>query len=525
MREIEERRMLALLRERDKLKRENGLSFYRPHKKQLGFHSAAHFKYRFVRTGNRWGKSQCGTAEDLSFCIGERLFLPEDDPARSVGIPKRSVKGLIIVYDWDKAEEIFTNMTEGEEKGKIFQLLPKEHFVGVEKNGQGKICKVLIKSKWGGISTLHIDTVKSFLQNPMGQESSHWDFIHVDEPCPREMWIANSRGLMDKGGKAWFLCTPISEVWINDFFMPSRRLKIDESGGSSFGSVDKNYEKKWIMIGSSYDNPFVPDEEKNEFACSLTKEEAECRLMGRPTALAGMVYREYEPEEHNWNEDYPPHGWKSMEDVPKDYTIRYAIDPHPKTPHAVLFAATAPTGEVFFYAEIFEQCLIEDLCMKIHDVIGERHVELALCDPLAYTENPVDGMTMADVMVDYGLDIVKAPKDLVRGIQEVRQALKQKMPNGKPWLRFMPQLAEVYYEFDHYVWDQKRLNKPVDKDDHMMECLYRLVISGLDYVKPPDPKEQKFYPQYNPVGLNFKSGEDYTSSLERNADVVSRQSF
>jgi hypothetical protein len=37
-----------------------------------------------------------------------------------------------------------------------------------------------------------------------GSESSDWDFLHIDEPCPRDMYVANARGLIDRGGSDWF---------------------------------------------------------------------------------------------------------------------------------------------------------------------------------------------------------------------------------------------------------------------------------------------------------------------------------
>lgn len=513
LKELDQTRLFQLVQQRRKLQSENGLAFYKPHEKQVKFHASADFKYRYVRTGNRWGKSQCGAAEDVSWCLGERVFFPEGDPRRYVGIPKRPVKGVVFVYDWGKADEIFTNQNEGASKGKIFQFLPKKDFVGVDKDSKGEICTIYIKSKWGGISSLHFDTVKSFMQNPMAHESSNWDFIHVDEPCPRDMWVAASRGLMDSGGKAWFLCTPLDQMWINDFFVPSRRIAVDKDHGSSF------IDKRWVMIGSSSDNPYVSDEDRKDFADTLSKEEAECRLHGIPTALAGTVYKEFRPEEHCWNESTPPQGWKDMCTPPKNYTIRYAIDPHPKTPHAVLFAATAPTGEVFFYNEVFKACLISDLADSILEVTGDNHVELALCDPLAYIESPVDGTSMADVLFDKGLELVKAPKDLQRGIHETKQALRTKMPtNGQPILRFMPGVTETLWEFDHYVWDQKKPNHVVDKDDHMMENLYRLIISGLHYVTPPNPNDQKVYPQYVVKDMVFNAGRDYTDDFASTAN-------
>lgn len=58
--------------------------------------------------------------------------------------------------------------------------------------------------------------------------------------------------------------------------------------------------------------------------------------------------------------------------------------------------------------------------------------------------------------------------------------------NGRPVLRFAWHLMETLWEFDRYVWDttRGREGKPVDRDDHMMECLYRLVTVGLDYLEP-----------------------------------------
>jgi hypothetical protein len=75
---------------------------------------------------------------------------------------------------------------------------------------------------------------------------------------------------------------------------------------------------------------------------------------------------------------------------------------------------------------------------------------------------------------------------LQRGIFRLKQALLKTDVNGKPVLRFAWHLMETLWEFDRYVWDATRgkEGKPVDRDDHMMECLYRLVTIGLDYIEP-----------------------------------------
>lgn len=485
---IEQERLAKLLRAKESLARANGLLFYRPHPKQDLFHRYGDRKYRYVRTGNRWGKSQCGAAEDVAWAVGERLWYPTSDPARQLGIPRRPTKGVILVYDWDKAEEIFTSTSDGSAKGKLFQHIPHDRLAGVTKGNNGSVVAVKVRSSWGGVSVIQLDTVKSFMQNPMGHESSSWDWVHVDEPIPQDMWKAYARGLIDAGGSAWFLCTPLNEPWINDFFIPSRWHRLDRAHVNEFG-------KKIVIVGSSTDNPYITVDNINEFAEILTDDEKQCRIHGVPLAMAGLIYKEFNRSEHVYTK--VPIGWKDVSEPPMDYTIRYAIDPHPQQPHAVLFAATAPTGEVFFFEEIFDQCLLPLLAERIHRVVGGRPVELGLVDPIAYIENPIDGRCMADELTANGIFVEPATKELAHGILAVQAALREKTAQGYRRFRFSESLMETLWEFDHYEWDLRKCNKPRDKDDHMMECLYRLVLNGLDYV-PPDKDSKAFYSQFNP---------------------------
>jgi len=77
--------------------------------------------------------------------------------------------------------------------------------------------------------------------------------------------------------------------------------------------------------------------------------------------------------------------------------------------------------------------------------------------------------------------VVPASKELTHGISSVQNALARK--SGET-LHFCSALTETLYEFDSYIWDPKRENKPKDANDHMMECLYRLVLNGLTWSEP-----------------------------------------
>lgn len=490
---------LQKLKRLQALKRDYGLLFYKPHAKQDEFHTNGDVKFRYVRTGNRFGKSTMGAAEDCAWALGERPWYEKGDPRRTVGLPKHSTKGLIIVADWDKVNEIFTNPVDGMSQGKLFRFLPRGKVKKRITNNAGVISEIWVESIWGGNSVIMLDTVKSFMANPMGQESSDWDWIHVDEPCPKPMWVANSRGLIDRDGSAWFTCTPIEHPWINEMFVPRDKFREHD------GETVRKDTRHMMIVGTSYDNPNLPKQGLDSFAESLTEEEKECRLKGIPLALSGLVYKEFSPSESMYR-GTPP-GWTSPMEPPMNYTIRLAIDPHPQIPHAVLFAATSPEGIVYFFAEIFRKLTAAQLCEAIHEIVGPRYVQISLCDPAAYVPSNIDQSVMADVLIEGGVFVEKASKDLSRGIITTQAALSERItaPSGKSCrkLLFGAHLQETRWEFDQYTWDPRRPNKPIDKNDHMMENLYRLVLEGLDYVAPDMDQDLSYIPSIVPRHNSF----------------------
>lgn len=439
--------------------KEFGLLSYSPHRKQELFHQAGNFKRRMVKAGNRFGKSQMGAAEDCSWLLGERPWYSPNDPLRRLGIPQRPNKGLIITTDFDLVDEVWTGQRGA--TGKLWRLLPKDFVKKTSRNSQGIIDRVLCKNG----SSLTFYTVKGYQNDPLSCESADWDFIHVDEPIPEQMWKATSRGLIDRYGSAWFTLTPLREPWMNDMFFPRQQGK--ES------SVEQVIDgEKWAIRGSIYDNPYLNPDAIKLFEDSLTDDEKQCRLYGLDLSLAGLVYKEFDWDKHVLKT--PPLGWSAYSKPPKLYTVHLRIDPHPQTPHAVLFCAVAPGGQLFFYDEIFEQTSIKNLTSMIYSRLHGNYLASVCCDPFAWINSPT-GATIAEEFANCGLLVEKATKDLRGGIIAVKEAL------SKPgYLNFSPHLRETLWEFTHYSWDKE--NKPIDKDDHMMENLYRFVIDRINFV-------------------------------------------
>lgn len=296
-------RKLQLLTAKVTAIKQDSLPFYRPHPKQDLFHRSLQ-KRRGVFTGNRFGKSFMGVAEDCAWLRGERPWYPADDPARLGGIPQRPVKGLIIATDWDKVKEIFSG-----QDGKLWKFLPRNGFIkNVSRNHSGAIDTIICNGPFG-LSSLRFDTVKSFMSNPQGSESSDWDFIHVDEPCPEGMFKAAARGLVDRNGFAWFTLTALREPWITDAF----------DVGGIFDGISS------VIEGTIYDNIYLSKEAIRDYEATLTEDEKECRLFGKPLHKAGLVYKCFQQDKHVLTT--LPRGWLSWIEPPKDWSYYLYIDP------------------------------------------------------------------------------------------------------------------------------------------------------------------------------------------------------
>lgn len=481
------RREVQLEKRLHELRSENQIFFFQPHTKQKLFYENAGFYYRYARTGNRFGKSEMGAAEDISFALGYRPWYAEGDALRTLGIPSHPTKGLIVTTDWDKSTEVFTSTEAGTNQGKLFKYIPKDALLGFTRNHSGAIDVIRVKHISGGVSVIQLDTVKSFKQNPLGQESSVHDWVHIDEPIPEAMYKAIIRGTIDRGGRVWFTCTPLTEPWIDQLFIPDlqdqTRLDIEVKHGDFF-----------MMTGSTDDNPHNRKADVDRVMAQYTEEERETRRTGIPRAYSGLVYKEF-----NWNTHVRrevPLGWKDWNSPPADFCIRFAIDYHPRKPHHVLFIATSPSDKHYVFAEVFRSCLMSDLVADIRLILKLREPTVpGLIDPLASTPNQVTDVTALDEVLRLGLSVIPATKDPHNGILKVKAALSERNRDGTPTLVVNANLSRFLFEIARgFIWD-KETNKPVKDKDDAMENFYRLCLQGLSYIEPSKSEDYVIIPQ------------------------------
>lgn len=457
--------LAELLRQKQRLLelyRQEPLLSYKPHRGegrplpdgslpggQDAFHRAGDKRVRGVVCGNRWGKSHCGAAEDAAWVIGERIWYPADDPARTLGLRKPPIRLLVLTTDWEVVHDVWTR-DSGDRPGKIWKFL-SNRISKVRRAGNGVINTITLNNG----SEIVFETERAFLADPQSAESRDWDAIHVDEPVCEDMFKAHARGLMDRGGFVWFTLTAIREPWIVDY--------VKANG--------------WYYEGSTYENPHLSKQAIEEFERMLTEDEKSCRLYGKPLHLAGLVYKMFNPEQHVLTE--PPSGWPALDRPPKDALLYITIDPHPQVPTAVLFCAVCPGDRRrHYYMDIFSRGVVAEVAEQVRRLAAGYRVAKVRIDPAAFIRDPITGRSVANEFRRAGLIVLKARRNKSQGIMRVQQEL---LLNN---IVFHATARRTIWEIQRYCWQDNGSNQPVDIDDHMMENLYRCELENPTWYPP-----------------------------------------
>jgi hypothetical protein len=168
--------------------------------------------------------------------------------------------------------------------------------------------------------------------------------------------------------------------------------------------------------------------------------------------------------------------------------VDIAIDVHPREKQAVLFVATDPRNDRYVVEEIWDHG--DGTWVGEHIVKAAKYhsyrVNRIVIDPLSKgdSNNKDDTFSkVAKVLMAHGYVLETATKDKEQGILEIKNHLIG--PNHKPSIFFFNDLVRTIYEIEGYMWD-KETQKPQDKDDHMMENLYRILLLNTKWTEQED---------------------------------------
>ena len=407
------------------------------------------YKKVFTFTGgNRSGKTTIGVIIALSVVFGEWLWSGE-----KITFPhNRPRKVRIIGQDWEK--HIQAVVLEA-----IHAWWPEKRALSIKKNGQG------VEAIWTDKETGSTLEIMSNNQESDVHEGWKGDLIYYDEPPKRDIRVANARGLIDRSGREVFCMTLLKEAWVD-----REVIRATNKDGSPDTSIFNVHARIYDNVGFG-----ITQEGVEQFAKTLTEDEKEARLEGIPSYMSGLVYPEYKRDLHLIK---PFRGG-----MPLHYMVDIAIDVHPRENQAILFMATAPDNRKYLFHEIWDHgdgTWVGEQVVKYVQAHSLRVANIII-DPLAKGDRNNDN-TVYDkvelILGNFGLPLDTASKDKASGINLVKSHLIS--PNNEPVLFVFNNLVRTPREFDGYMWD-KDTNKPVDKDDHMMENLYRLLLLDTQY--------------------------------------------
>ena len=447
---------LDLLQKEALLRKSQKLLFYEPNPKLGPFHQSL-ATTRAIFGGNRSGKTTCGGIEFLFHVTG---IYPEWYPkeARYSG----PVKGRIIAKDFGKGvgEVIIPFLEEWLDMSLVKRKVRNPIGIAVKwelKNGS--VFDILT----------HEQDVEQF-------EGWKGHIAWFDEPPPRDRYVATLRGLVDFRGRSWLTLTPLTQPWIYDDIYTAADGK-----------------RIFVVTTDIRDNPHLGEEAILEFEASLTEEEKEARLHGKFLHLTGLVYKEFDQGIHICEPPKVQEGW----------TRYMAVDPHDRTPTAVLWLAVTPQEDMFVYDELWLEGMdIEQIAHMIHVQEGELRARIRMIDPHNDKDNQImGGFNIRKELAKHGVFCERANSDPILGKSRIRQSLRTLYsPLTKteaPQLRISRLCQHTIYEFQHYIWDDYRRNKEEyglkeqvkKKNDHFMDCLRYIYNFGPRYI-PPDEEDE-----------------------------------
>lgn len=338
----------------------------------------------------------------------------------------------------------------------------------------------------------------TYEQDPKQFESANLGIVLFDEPVPRHIYTA-SYARLKKGGICIIFATPLSSnigtAWMYEDIVanPHRREK-----GFYYFTCGK--EDACIEHGV---RGFLPHEQIENELKQYPIEERLPRIFGEFTQVRGRVIREFNPEIHVLDEIFDVNK--------KDFVVVQSWDTHPRVNEAIIWVAIDKKGTKYIVDEVWSDEPLPALVQRIKNIDAKYRVVKRLIDPSAFNidtrfQDPYrregstekEGISFAKLLKDkYNLVYEPASKRRADGISMIRESLRYNYQAGTwnkyPSMFVFPHCTQTQWEFMNWMWDEwsgitaekkDPRPKPQDKNDHFMEALGRVELSGITYTEP-----------------------------------------
>lgn len=321
-------------------------------------------------------------------------------------------------------------------------------------------------------------------------ESATLGWAWFDEPPPLAIFKATV-ARMRRGGIIFITATPLTgSAWMYDHILTYK----GDGGQRDF--IEAGVSCNCIEHGI---RGILHHKDIEKMIAEYDEEDMQARVHGKFQHLIGIVFKAFKRKIHVI---------KPFKINPRDFITIEALDPHPRNPDAVMFVAVDRKGNKFVVDELYDNFKMFELAERIHKIEDRHRIELRIADPAAFVKNqhdddPEEETLAAKLLNKYDLEFMPASKNRVGANRAIKDALDYEIAGDEmiiaPELYIFDTCQRTIYELEHLQWDDWRgkaaerknpLEKPMDKDDHMIENLGRILLLDPQFIPMPAKRHQ-----------------------------------
>src|ERR1700689_5240242 len=256
----------ARKQELEKLVADDPVRFFQPNptgqQREFMTNSAREIQRRFFFAANKTGKTTAGAIIAGEIGEGRTLWGGPERAAQNTNnawFSARPKRMCFFSEDFLTHEEVIAP---------TYASWMKRYILDVTKGPSGNINRIDHKS--GTVIYL-----RTYDQGYEKAEGNDYDLVWCDEPPPRDIYTAIGRGLIATSGLLLISATLLAETWLyHEINLPF--IKVYEA--------------------TMYDNGWLPEMARENYISSLTEEEKQIRIYGKPTQLSGSIYPKFKAQ-------------------------------------------------------------------------------------------------------------------------------------------------------------------------------------------------------------------------------------
>lgn len=444
--------LFALFPDAGPLRRE----LYRKHEEF--FWAGAEYKERLFMAANRVGKTVAGAYETAchltgrypAWWEGKRFDRPNDGWA--CGANSQTTRDVV--------QAALLGKSAGQGMIPLEDVLHTTAGRGIT----GSVETVLVKHISGKTSRLGF---KTYEQGRRAFEGEAKDFVWCDEEPPMDVYTEMLYRLLTTKGLAFTTFTPLmgrSEV-VNSF------LDITDEQRRQFSKY---------LVQAGWDHvPHLDEQEKQRLLATTPAYQVLARTQGEPTLGKGAIYPFFE-------DDIAIEPFA----IPAIWPRAYGLDVGWERTACIWGAKDPATTVIYLYDEYYEQGGPHNAPRNHSAAIRSRG------DWIPGVVDPASAYHQLQPFDNLGLDLTHAENNIEQGILAVFELLA----TGR--LKVFRSCTNWFNEFRKYQRTESFPNKPLKRDDHLMDATRYLIVSGRDRMKTKPVKETYYGLPYSNFGPN-----------------------